>query len=264
MSRIKEKSLYYFSDKRSIYVGSLSPLYTRVNVCPTLILSLENNIKLIDPQLNETLVGKSFLIPAGARVVLDSNYSHIAMCVLDEFGIDMSTLIPQMNSMHTLNSGNHLYSGIKYESELIRSAENIWTTRASAEYALEDFDSWVRFFARGTRDNYVPDKRVIDAVSYMNKNCTKNISVDCIASSVHISASRLTQLFRKVIGSPVRRFRLWQRIEYVVVQIHKGVSLSDAAISAGFSDYSQFSRIFKELYGVRPGAAKNTVEIRAA
>jgi AraC-like DNA-binding protein len=264
MAHSKEKSLLYSSNKRSLYLGQVTPLYTRVNVSPTLVLSIEQDVKLIDPLKNKTYSGKSFLIPAGEKLVLDTNYSHISMCSLDEFGNDFSKLIPKMDSRHTLSTGNNVYSGISYEAELIKSVENIWLTRASAEDALQDFDSWVNFFAKGCKSDYKPDKRVIDAVTFIQDNCCENTSVEHIASNVHISASRLTQLFKKVIGSPIRRFRLWQRIKFSVLQIHAGVPMTDAAISAGFSDYPQFSRVFKELWGANPVAAKNNTEIRVA
>ncbi|MFT6910283.1 MAG: transcriptional regulator GlxA family with amidase domain, partial [Oleiphilaceae bacterium] len=41
-----------------------------------------------------------------------------------------------------------------------------------------------------------------------------------------------------------------------------GMTLTDAAIEAGFSDYAHFSRTYRELSGGNPSDARDNTEIR--
>ena len=74
--------------------------------------------------------------------------------------------------------------------------------------------------------------------------------------------SDVNSLFKQVTGTPIRRFRLWQRIFVTSEKLSTGLSLTDAAIEAGFSDYAHFSRTFRELGGGNPSDARDNTEIR--
>ena len=88
------------------------------------------------------------------------------------------------------------------------------------------------------------------------------MSVAEIAAKVSLSIPRLIQLFKQVTGTPIRRFRLWQRIFVTAEKLSTGLSLTDAAMEAGFSDYAHFSRTYRELSGGNPSDARNNTEIR--
>jgi len=261
MTPQKQKALFYSSDKRSVYVGRLERLLTRVNVASTLLLSLDNEFGLLDKSNGQVHRSKSLLVPAGLNVAIDTHDANVAICFLDDLGTDLSKLIPRMDKSIIVNGRSRVYSDISYESELIKSADNVWTNRSSTEDVLEEIDSWVEFF--NTNNGSVPDPRVTEAVSMIKENCSENISVTDVAKRVNLSVPRLTQLFKEVTGTPIRRFRLWHRIYMTAQKTREGLSLTDAAIASGFSDYAQFSRVFRELSGGSPAAARNNTEIRA-
>ena len=77
-----------------------------------------------------------------------------------------------------------------------------------------------------------------------------------------LSVPRLSQLFKQVIGMPIRRFRLWYRIFATAAKLSQGYSLTEAAVACGFADYPQLCRVFKELTGSRPTVARDNTEIR--
>jgi len=165
-----------------------------------------------------------------------------------------------MGESFVVNGKSRIYSNIGHEPGIIKTAENIWTNRAPINDVVEEVDSWVEFF--NTRYVDLPDPRIAHAISIIKENCSENIAVSDVAKKVNLSVPRLTQLFKKVTGTPIRRFRLWHRIFLTAIKLREGLSLTDASISSGFSDYAQFSRVYRELCGGSPAAAKNNTEIR--
>jgi AraC family transcriptional regulator len=77
-------------------------------------------------------------------------------------------------------------------------------------------------------------------------------SIEALAETVHLSASRFAHVFKNVVGVPVRRYVLWAKLRRAVDFAMKGESLTAAAISAGFSDSAHLSRSFRNLCGIAP------------
>jgi AraC-like DNA-binding protein len=51
-------------------------------------------------------------------------------------------------------------------------------------------------------------------------------------------------------GLPFRTYLLWLRLSKALELFSEGVSLTDAAHGAGFSDSSHLSRTFRRLFGI--------------
>ena len=260
MKNSERKAIIYTSSKRSLYVGPLQRIVKRVNVATTLMVSIDGELEIIDFTNRTTHRSKSFLIPAGMNVTIDTHGSKVAQCFLDDLGEDLARLIPQMQTKLLLDKGTPVYCDIQQESEIIQHVDYLLCQRPTNERAQAQIDTWIRKFNPGP--NYVKDERVEKAVSMIKEHCTDNLSVEEVAKTVNLSAPRLIQLFKQVTGVPIRRFRLWHRIFEAANRLSEGYSLTDAAIESGFSDYAQFSRVFKEMSGTTPSMAKNHTEIR--
>lgn len=250
-----------------MYIGPLKKLLEQSNSLTTLIISINKELELIDNHSGQNYVSKSFLIPAGSHVTIDTNDSIIAFCFLDTLGTDLEKLIPnmekcvQIDDRSTCYSG--IYSGIPNELAVIKQASDIFKLRPSAEEVFERLDDWIESSSSGTCN--IPDARIAMAITLITKDYSKNVSIDEIASAVDLSAPRLIQLFKQVTGIPIRRFRLCHRIFVTLLNLGTGMSLTDAVVEAGFSDYAHFSRIFKELSSVKPSevlSSRNLVELR--
>jgi len=259
MSQPKQKALFYSTDRQSLYVGRLERMLTQSNVSSTLLLSIDKQFDLIDQSSGTVHSSKSLLVPAGSNVTIDTRNAKVAVCFLNDLGTDLSKMIPRMDESFVVNGKSRVYSNISHESEIIKTAENIWEKRPSIENVAEEVNSWVEFF--NTKFVDVPDPRVAKAISIIKENCSENLSVIDVANKVNLSVPRLTQLFKRVTGTPIRRFRLWHRIFLTAIKTGEGLSLTDASISSGFSDYAQFSRVYRELCGGSPAAARNNTEI---
>jgi AraC-like DNA-binding protein len=63
---------------------------------------------------------------------------------------------------------------------------------------------------------------------------------------------RLVQIFKKQTGVPIRHYRLWHRLYITAIEVANGSNLTEAAMSAGFTDFAHFSHTFKAMFGTTP------------
>ena len=87
-------------------------------------------------------------------------------------------------------------------------------------------------------------------------------SVEEIAARVGLSASRLSRLFHQQTGVALVDFRNRQRIQRFLRLYGKGraVSVSEAALDAGFGSYPQFYRVFQQQMGCSPAEYRRRVQ----
>jgi transcriptional regulator GlxA family with amidase domain len=182
------------------------------------------------------------------------------MFFLDDCGSDMARLRSLMRRTLHLG-GQHYFSGIGGEADVVAFAGILQNQRPSLTTAVQIVNEWMDHPSRLVD---TPDPRIVQAVRLIKSNYDQNISVDWIAQQVGLSVPRLVQLFKLVTGTPIRRFRLWHRIMVTASKISQGMPLTAAAIAAGFSDYAQFSRTYRELAGANPSEARDNTDIRLA
>jgi AraC family transcriptional regulator len=96
------------------------------------------------------------------------------------------------------------------------------------------------------------DPRVRLAVESLVLESDEKMSLADLAARAGLSESRFAHLFRRDVGLPMRQYRLALRMEKAVTQISLGLSPTDAAHAAGFSDYAHFCRICRRMFGSVP------------
>jgi len=95
------------------------------------------------------------------------------------------------------------------------------------------------------------------AVLFMNKNVSKELKRDAIASQVGVSEDYLTRIFRRQMG-----IGLWDYLKIYKMHVARkmildgGDSLQDIAKTMGYCDDAYFSRVFKGVYGITPGSLR--------
>jgi AraC-like DNA-binding protein len=71
------------------------------------------------------------------------------------------------------------------------------------------------------------------------------------------SVAHFSRAFKRSVGLPPHRYLLHRRIAMATRLLGEGErSLTDIALSLGFSDQSLFTRQFAALTGMTPGAAR--------
>lgn len=254
---MKKKAIIYATGERGVYVGRLEACFKRSNVPSTLLVSLDDDLEMIDSIRRVRVKGKSFLIPAGMSLEVNTHGSNVAMFFLNGPGNDLARLIPIMHSVLPMGD-QHCFSGIKGEADVIEFANILRNQRPSLTIAEQIVNDWLDHPARRQPD---PDPRIVKAVQLIKESYDQNISVEWIARQVGLSVPHLSQLFKRVTGTPIRRFRLWHRVFVTAAKLSEGFGLTHAALAAGFADYAQFSRTYRELAGGNPSEARDNTEI---
>ena len=177
-----------------MFVGCLSqPLQKQLSAASTFIVSTNGEIDLIDHQSGDIVRGKSFLIPVGSEVGINTHGTMIAYMFLDALGADLATLIPQMKNSVVLNGKKTIYSGFCNESSVVQQVRYIWDVRATAKDVFGLSKLWIGSLLPGI--SILADERVTKAVLLIKQNYTDNTSVANIAKQVNLSGPRLMQLF---------------------------------------------------------------------
>jgi AraC-like DNA-binding protein len=100
------------------------------------------------------------------------------------------------------------------------------------------------------------DPRILRVVDYLRGNLDRNISLEQVATVVHLSASHLRHLFVREMGLAFRPYLLWLRLNRAVEAYAGGESLTAAAHGAGFADSAHLSRTFRRMYGMAAGTLR--------
>jgi AraC-like DNA-binding protein len=93
------------------------------------------------------------------------------------------------------------------------------------------------------------------ALDYINKNYSYGLTVSQIANHLGISRSHLFRIFKEATGKSVREYLLSYRLEQAESMLTgTDMSIKEIMYSCGFQDMPNFSRQFRKVYGLPPGA----------
>jgi AraC-like DNA-binding protein len=90
------------------------------------------------------------------------------------------------------------------------------------------------------------------ACEFMRDDPSANLTLAQLSAIAHVSRHRLSRLFRTAYGCPPHQFLLAQRLRIATQWLVSGVSITEAAQRAGFSDQSHLHRHLKKSRGFTP------------
>jgi len=106
------------------------------------------------------------------------------------------------------------------------------------------------------RSSREPDRRLAQALAYIQANIRSPLSLGRVASAVALSESRFRHLFVAETGTSFRAYLLWLRINLAIRAVMAGASWTEAAHEAGFSDSAHLTRTHKRMFGIEPTAIR--------
>lgn len=94
------------------------------------------------------------------------------------------------------------------------------------------------------------DERVIEFIQHL-KNCEgTEHSVERFAKQVCLSSSRLSHLFKEGTGISLSGYIVLHKLQKAIYLVFNGVSITEAALTAGFDSPSHFAAASKRLLGM--------------
>lgn len=91
------------------------------------------------------------------------------------------------------------------------------------------------------------------AHEYIQSEFSQNITLETLSTVCGKDRWSLSRDFRTLFGRSPYRYVTMRRLAYSRYLIQTGLSLSDSALEAGFSDQSHMTRQFLKTYGISPG-----------
>lgn len=111
-------------------------------------------------------------------------------------------------------------------------------------------------FADTTPNSTPTEARVIEAIAHIRRHLDEPIVLSKLARKVGLSAGRLRHLFVAETGVSFRAFVLWERLNRAMALGFGGVSWTEAAHAANFSDSAHLSRTCRRMFGIAPTSAR--------
>ena len=98
------------------------------------------------------------------------------------------------------------------------------------------------------------DRKVVALLQYLNLHLTEELSIDQLAERFYISKYHMMRRFRQETGYSIHGYLTEKRLLLARRLLEQGSVPSEAAIQAGYQDYSTFSRAYKKQFGCGPSA----------
>lgn len=97
-------------------------------------------------------------------------------------------------------------------------------------------------------------ERVNRAIDYIVRNLARPLRLEDVSRAAYFSPFHFHRVFKSLLGETLNQFVKRQRLERALYLMSHapGRSLTDVALDCGFSSSSDFSRSFKQRYGVPP------------
>lgn len=91
------------------------------------------------------------------------------------------------------------------------------------------------------------------SLTYIEEHLTKEISTEELANTVGLSPFYFQRLFKRLVNKPVQEYVKLRRLAKVIENLKSTeLRILDVALDYGFSSHANFTRAFKETYGITP------------
>ncbi|SMP70726.1 DUF3788 family protein [Anoxynatronum buryatiense] len=91
------------------------------------------------------------------------------------------------------------------------------------------------------------------SLDYIEKSLSEDIKIEILASVADLSPYYFQRLFRRLVKKSVQEYVKLRRLAKASEELkNKEKRIIDVALNCGFSDHANFTRTFKELYGMTP------------
>ncbi len=101
---------------------------------------------------------------------------------------------------------------------------------------------------------FLNNAKITPIITYINENLTSPLTIDRISERFFINKYHLCRTFKKHTGLTINKYITHKRIILAKKLYSEGKTLSQAAIEAGFSNYSNFYKMYVNETGRSPRA----------
>lgn len=211
--------------------------------------------------------GAEFVARAGDLYAIDASEPH-AGWPIDAAGWSLRTLYVDTQRLNALmgegDEAPALAGPIIRDGPLTSVFREIHLSSEVAGPSLPREEAYLAFIARlferhmrsaVLRPSIGREERaILLAREFLDRHLDQQVRLGDIATAAGLPPFRLFRAFERTTGMSPHGYQRQARVRHAVGLIRLGHSLSDAAVTAGFSDQPHMTRSFRRTIGVTPGA----------
>ena len=117
-------------------------------------------------------------------------------------------------------------------------------------YFMDFIDAACTVLAMDRKDKFV--RLFLGVESYIQTHYADALSLEFMAEQFNLSPSYFSRLCKEYLGKSFVDYLTEIRLQMAKQMIRTGMKIQEVAIATGFSDYSYFSRVFRNSEGLSP------------
>lgn len=231
---------------RVLFIGRLPDLEMHRQAAALLCLGLDAPFD-VRVEAGQAVRTRSALVAPQLMHAVDTHGSACAYLLFDPDSDDYEYL--RTGSARETIRG--IVTDFAEETRWIQTLTQVGKTHepAATHAVLESLD-----FGRRAAPRAMIDARIQTVIALLIADTGESVPLEKLAQQVDISASRLAHLFKEQVGIPIRMFRTWYRLKSAAQLLSEGMTLTDAALRAGFYDSAHFANTFRDTFGLSPSS----------
>jgi len=233
-------------------------------------VAMTSNVRLLSEQIAKPVQIKGFDLNFWSDLIAEKAYGQLIDEVSRFLGEQVSS--GSINK-HTLQQFHQdflqmIYSMLrqkKIQAHLLLDDEVSNKLFERSTLTVKDMLNWVRYVLAKIQEDSLSDADSLSVVKkvqrYIGQHLTEMPSREELANLVFLNPDYLTRLFKKETGMTLIGYAQYLRIEYAKDLLAKtDISITKVATKIGYSNFSHFTRAFKEMTGLSPTDYKNQVK----
>jgi AraC family transcriptional regulator len=146
--------------------------------------------------------------------------------------------------------------------ELERDREAAKASLATASSILQS-EIERRSCAKDARPGALAAWQIARVRAFIDENLHRSIHVKDLSSVAQRSTAHFSRSFKQAFGEPPHAYVVRRRVERAChLMITSSASLSEIALSLGFSDQAHLSRLFRQVFGQSPSSWRRDLDSR--
>lgn len=138
-----------------------------------------------------------------------------------------------------------LFAGEEAERFYQRSLNSVQDMCEYCDFLAQEVISYKRFTEE-------PSSVIEKILQYVDAHYCEEITRSDLADLVYISNDYCSRIFKKETGRSLAQYVLEKRIEKAKSLLESDLSVKNVALQVGYSNFSYFSKVFREMTGMTP------------
>lgn len=233
----------FFGAGRLLYAGPVLPTSEHAHHAHQIILSPDATV-VVRAADHVSAEGHAFFVPADAPHAIVSPAPRTVMLYVDpddRTGRMLKRIAPSAASAPAWRDAG---AGL---------ADSAWADppdwRAAESSARRMIAALVGDDVRPTIQHPAVKRAVLGLPALLQRG---DVRLEAVAREAGVSASRLAHLFSAEVGTPMRPYILWLRLQRAARSMAAGGMITDAAHDAGFADGAHLARVCRRMFGIAP------------